>query len=144
MHTRHTHTSKTVNTVADDEVEKMRHAMAETASLLGSAAYQQSQADLQLYKERLTDHLADPSQPLNLETDTQSTTQQQGQQEGQQVGQQEGLDQQRGQLKTPPKTPGQDPGGRGARAKRAASSREVWRTPFACVCMVLLQRQFRV
>lgn len=106
---------------ADDEVERMRHAMAETASLLASAAYQQPQADLQIYKERLADHLANPSQPLNLDIDAQSTAEQ----KAQQGGQQEGLDQQRGQLRTPPKTPGQDPAGRAARAKRAASSREV-------------------
>lgn len=96
----------------------MRHAMAETASLLSSAAYQQPQADLQVYKERLTDHLADPSQPLDLDIDSQAASRQEGQQ---QERQQEGM----GQLRTPPQTPGQDPTSRAARAKRAASSREV-------------------
>ena len=95
----------------------MRHAMAETASLLSSAAYQQPQADLQVYKERLTDHLADPSQPLDLDIDSQAVSQQEGQQQDRQ---REALGQ-----RTPPQTPGQDPASRAARAKRAASSREV-------------------
>lgn len=95
----------------------MRHSMAETASLLSSAAYQQAQGQLQVYKERLTEHLADRSQPLDLDMDAQAAAQQRGQAEA--------LEQQRGQLRTPPQTHGQDPAGRAARAKRAASSREV-------------------
>ena len=94
----------------------MRHSMAETASLLSSAAYQQAQDQLQVYKERLTEHLADRSQPLDLDMDAQAAAQ---------PGQAEALEQQRGQLRTPPQTHGQDPAGRAARAKRAASSREV-------------------
>ena len=106
-------------TAADDEVEKMRHSMAETTSLLSGASYEQAQAQMQLYRERLTEHLADPSQPLDLDVASQGRAGQQAE------GLQEQQQQQQGQLRTPPRTPGQDDAGRAARAKRVASSREV-------------------
>ena len=40
--------------------------MAETASLLASAAYEQPQSQLQHYQVKLSEHLADNSKPLNL------------------------------------------------------------------------------
>lgn len=102
----------------------MRHSMAETTSLLSGASYEQAQAQMQLYRERLTEHLADPSQPLDLDGALQAGA---GQQAGasQLTGAGQQAEGQQGQLRTPPRTPGQDDAGRAARAKRVASSREV-------------------
>ena len=116
-------------TCADDELDRMRQQMAETASLLASAAYAQPQVQLQHYQAKLTEHLADPSQPLNLDIEgTSAERQPERQGEGQELSGQRAGVQFSGLVETPPRTPGQDAAGRAARAKRVASSREVCST----------------
>ncbi|DBA97235.1 TPA: hypothetical protein ACH3X1_014983 [Trebouxia sp. C0004] len=108
--------------VVDDELDRMRQQMAETASLLASAAYEQPQLQLQHYQMKLTEHLADPTQPLNLEMEGLDG-------EGQAAEAEPSLSAGRAQFSgltdTPPRTPSQDAAGRAARAKRVASSREM-------------------
>lgn len=112
--------------VADDELDRMRQQMAETASLLASAAYEQPQVQLHHYQAKLTEHLADPTQPLNLEG-AQVAEGQPG--EGQARREEPSVEragvQFIGLVESPPRTPGQDAAGRAARAKRVANSREV-------------------
>ena len=103
----------------------MRQQMAETASLLASAAYDQPQLQLQHYQAKLTQHLADPSHPLNLDIEG-VNAERQG--EGQEPSGERAEVQFSGLVETPPRTPGQDAAGRAARAKRVASSREVCST----------------
>ena len=95
--------------------------MAETASLLASAAYEQPQVQLHHYQAKLTEHLADPTQPLNLEGAQAAEGQARREEPS---GEKAGL-QFIGLVESPPRTPGQDAAGRAARAKRAANSREV-------------------
>lgn len=109
--------------VADDELDKMRQQMAETASLLVSAAYEQPQQQLQHYKVKLTEHLADPTQPLDLVLEAPGAP-------GEALtegpsGEPAGTPQFSRVVDSPPRTPGQDAAARAARAKRVASSREV-------------------
>lgn len=107
---------------ADDELDRMRQQMAETASLLVSAAYEQPQVQLQHCQVKLTKHLADPNRPLDLALETPGTQREAPPEEpsGEQAGAQLS-----GVVDSPPRTPGQDAAGRAARAKRVASSREV-------------------
>ena len=112
---------------ADDELDRMRQQMAETASLLASAAYEQPQLQLHHYQAKLTEHLADPTQPLNLALEGAQGAE--GQADEGQV-RREGSDERaggqfNGLVGSPPRTPGQDAAGRAARAKRVANSREV-------------------
>ena len=113
--------------------------MAETASLLASAAYEQPQAQLHHYKAKLTEHLADPTRPLNLADPTQlpNLALEPQNAEGQArrrepSGERAGV-QLSGVIDSPPRTPGQDAAGRAARAKRVANSREVRST--ACAAL---------
>ena len=107
----------------------MRQQLAETASLLASAAYEQPQVQLHHYKVKLTEHLADPTQPLNLDMEGLAAEGQDpwSQASGEGVeGTGERAVQFSGLVETPPKTPGEDAAGRAARAKRVATSREVF------------------
>lgn len=116
---------------ADDELDKMRQQMAETASLLASAAYEQPQVQLHHYQAKLTEHLANPTQPLNLALEGAPGVEGQpaeGQMRREEpFGERAGV-QFSGLTESPPRTPGQDAAGRAARAKRVANSREVCST----------------
>ena len=108
----------------------MRQQMAETASLLASASYEQPQAQLQHYQVKLDEHLADPTKPLNLDMrglDAEGPAERQAEGEGEVEGEEPVTEKAQfsGLTDTPPKTPNQDAAGRAARAKRVASSREV-------------------
>ena len=115
---------------ADDELDRMRQQMAETASLLVSAAYEQPQLQLQHCKVKLTEHLADPSQPLDLALGEPGGPGEAHREEP--SGERAGVPQFSGVVDSPPRTPGQDAAGRAARAKRVASSREVRCTVHGC------------
>ena len=126
---------------ADDELDRMRQQMAETASLLASAAYEQPQVQLHHYQAKLTEHLADPTQPLNLALEGAQGVERQAA-EGQAPreepsGEMAGV-QFDGPVESPPRTPGQDAASRAARAKRVANSREVCCTAmlFCWTCAV--------
>ncbi|KAL3133044.1 hypothetical protein ABBQ38_006950 [Trebouxia sp. C0009 RCD-2024] len=108
--------------IADDELDKMRQQMAETASLLVSAAYEQPQVQLQHYRVKLTEHLADPTQPLDLALEAPGAPGE-AQGEGPSCEPAEAPQLSR-VIDSPPRTPGQDAAARAARAKRVASSRE--------------------
>ena len=113
----------------------MRQQMAETASLLASASYEQPQSQLQHYQVKLTEHLADPTQPLNLEMEGLDGEGPAAEAETSPSG---GRAQFSGLTDGPPRTPGQDAAGRAARAKRAASSREVCLLCRAVLCCAVL------
>ena len=113
----------------------MRQQMAETASLLASASYEQPQSQLQHYQVKLTEHLADPTQPLNLEMEGLDAEGPAAEAETSPSG---GRAQFSGLTDGPPTTPGQDAAGRAARAKRAASSREVCLLCRAVLCCAVL------
>ncbi|DBA70472.1 TPA: hypothetical protein ACH3X2_011877 [Trebouxia sp. C0005] len=108
--------------VVDDELDRMRQQMAETASLLASASYEQPQSQLQHYQVKLTEHLADPTQPINLDMEGLDG---EGQAAEAEPSPSAGRAQFSGLTDTPPRTPSQDAAGRAARAKRVASSREM-------------------
>ena len=113
---------------ADDELDRMRQQMAETASLLASAAYEQPQVQLHHYQAKLTEHLADPTQPLSLALEGAQGAE--GQSDEGQAPREEPSGERAGAqnsvlVESPPRTPGQDAAGRAARAKRVANSREV-------------------
>lgn len=119
---------------ADDELDRMRQQMAETASLLASAAYEQPQVQLHHYQAKLTEHLANPTQPLNLALEGGPGAE--GQPGEGQVRREEPPSERAGVVlsgltESPPRTPGQDAAGRAARAKRVANSREVCSTTSA-------------
>ena len=101
----------------------MRQQMAETAGLLVSASYDQPQTQLQHYQMKLGEHLADPTQPLDLDMDESPA---EGGQEAGGGPPSAAKAQFSGLAETPPRTPNQDAAARAARAKRVASSREVW------------------
>lgn len=106
----------------------MRQQMAETASLLASASYEQPQAQLQHYQVKLHEHLADPTKPLDLEMEgTACEEQAQGHAEGGAEEQEPstGKAQFSESAESAPKTPNVDAAAKAARAKRVASSREV-------------------
>ena len=113
----------------------MRQQMAETASLLASAAYEQPQSQLQHYQAKLTEHLADPTQPLNLDMEGLHGEGQAAEAEPSPSG---GRAQFSGLTNSPPRTPSQDAAGKAARAKRVASSREVSLPCCAVLCCVVL------
>jgi len=115
----------------------MRQQMAETASLLASASYEQPQSQLQHYQVKLTEHLADPTQPLNLEMEGLDS---EGQAAEAEPSPSAGRPQFSGLTDTPPRTPSQDAAGRAARAKRVASSREVCLLCCAVQCCAVLCR----
>ncbi|KAL0055275.1 hypothetical protein WJX82_009859 [Trebouxia sp. C0006] len=108
--------------VVDDELDRMRQQMAETASLLASASYEQPQSQLQHYQVKLTEHLADPTQPLNLDMEGPDGEGQAAEAEPSPLA---GRAQFSGLTDTPPRMPSQDAAGKAARAKRVASSREM-------------------
>ena len=121
---------------ADDELDRMRQQMAETASLLASAAYEQPQLQLHHYQAKLTEHLADPTQPLDLALEGAQGAE--GQADEGQVQREEPSGERAGAqfnrlVGSPPRTPGQDALGRAARAKRVANLREV-----CCIACVVL------
>ena len=111
--------------------------MAETASLLASASYEQPQSQLQHYQVKLTEHLADPTQPLDLEMEGLDS---EGQAAEAEPSPSAGRPQFSGLTDTPPRTPSQDAAGRAARAKRVASSREVCLLCCAVQCCAVLCR----
>ena len=113
----------------------MRQQMAETASLLASASYEQPQSQLQHYQVKLTEHLADPTQPLDLEMEGLDS---EGQAAEAEPSPSAGRPQFSGLTDTPPRTPSQDAAGRAARAKRVASSREVCLLCCAVQCCAVL------
>ena len=123
---------------ADDELDRMRQQMAETASLLASASYEQPQSQLQHYQVKLTEHLADPTQPLNLDMEGPDGEGQAAEAEPSPLA---GRAQFSGLTDTPPRTPSQDAAGKAARAKRVASSREVcllWRAVLCCAVLAFM------
>ena len=115
----------------DDELDRMRQQMAETASLLASASYEQPQSQLQHYQVKLTEHLADPTQPLNLDMEGPDG---EGQAAEAEPSPSAGRAQFSGLTDSPPRTPSQDAAGKAARAKRVASSREVCLLCRAVLC----------
>lgn len=122
---------------ADDELDRMRQQMAETASLLASAAYEQPQVQLHHYQAKLTEHLANPTQPLNLTVEGLEGQPVEGQARKEEPSGERAGVVSSGLTESPPRTPGQDAAGRAARAKRVASSREVCSSDQCCVATLM-------